>query len=252
MRLRDLSPSALRGLVVAICMKVTIMGFLALRGVDFALRQYVAGAAFAPRLEGQPDTALMMTCLLPQLAFVFVTCDHLSSGLATQATSAMPRLGTHTRWAARRTLGLLAFSAAYVLVGNLVGAALLAAMGGGLPDGALAIFGSALPLELLASALLALLANVVALWLEPVMAMALVLGVHGGMLVFQAFLPLSSGLALAPWLPSARTVLAWHDVAGVAAGAPGMGIASSCALLAVLVLASAAVTLRSVSHCDIL
>lgn len=251
MRLRDLDPGALRGLAVAVCIKVAIIGFLALRGVDFALRQYVAGAAFAPCLEGQPDTALMVACLLPQAAVVFVTCDYLSSGLAAQATSAMPRLGTRTRWAARRTLGLLAFSAAYVLVGNLVGAALLAAMGG-LPDGALAIFGSALPLELLASALLALLANVVALWLEPVMAMALVLGVHGGVLVFQAFLPLSSGLALAPWLPSARTVLAWHDVAGVAAGAPGMGIASSCALLAVLAAASAYAALRFVSRCDIL
>lgn len=252
MRLRDLDPGALRGLTVAVCIKVAIMGFLALRGADFALSQYVEGAAFAPRLEGQPDMALMVACLLPQAAFVFVTCDYLPSGLAVQAASAMPRLGTRMRWAARRALGLLAFSAAYVLVGNLVGAAILAVMGGGLSDGALAIFGSALPLELLASALLALLANIVALWLEPVMAMALVLGIHGGMLVFQAFLPLSSGLALAPWLPSARTVLAWHDVAGVAAGAPGMGIASSCALLAVLVAASAYAALRSVSRCDIL
>lgn len=241
----------LRGLAVAVGIKVAVVGYLALSGTDYALRQYVLGAAFAPRFDGQPDMMLMMACLLPQLAFVYIFCDYVPSGLLNQATSVMPRLSTRASWAARKTRGLVLVAAAYVLAGNLAGAAILAVVGGGLPAEALAVVGYSLLLELLIAALLALVSNAVALLVDPVVAAAVVSGAHGGTLVFQAFQPLSGALVAAPWLPSVRSVLAWHDVPGIALGAPGLTLGSSCALLAGLALLAAFVLVRIVSCADI-
>ena len=241
----------LKGLAVAVGVKAAAVGYLALSGPDYALHQYVLGAAFAPRLDGQPDMMLMMACLLPQLVFVYGFCDYLPSGLLDQATSVMPRLSTRASWAARRTRRLVAAVAAYVLAGNLAGVVALIVVGGGLPAGALTVVGCSLPLELMITTLLALLSNAAALLVDPVVAAAAVLGVHGGALVFHAFQPLSGALVAAPWLPSARSVLAWHDVPGVASGAPGLTLGGSCALLAALALLAAFVLVRIVSCSDI-
>lgn len=251
MRAPSISGATIRSVGAAVAVKAATIAFLVIRGSDYALHQYVAGAAFAPRLDDRPDAMLMMTCLLPQLAAAFALCDYVPTRLSCQATAVMPRLGGRHLWAARRASDLMALTLAYVLLGNLLGAALLI-LPGDLPfEGALPVILSALPLELLSCALLVLLANVVALWLEPIIAVALVLGVHGGALLTQACLPLSWATAAAPWLPSVRSVLAWHDVPGIALGAPGLTLGSSCALLAGLALLAAFVLVRIVSCADI-
>lgn len=251
MKALSISGATIQSVGAAVAVKTATLAFLVIRGSDYALHQYVAGAAFAPRLDGLPDAMLMMVCLLPQLAAVFALCDYVPMCLSCQATSVMPRLAGRRLWAARMASDLMALTLAYVLLGNLLGLAVLV-LPGDLPlEEALPVIASALLLELLSSALLVLLTNVTALWLEPIIAVALVPGVHGGVLLTQACLPLSWATAAAPWLPSARSVLAWHDVPGVASGAPGLTLGGSCALLAALALLAAFVLVRIVSCSDI-
>ena len=252
MRAPSISDAAVRAVGAAVAVKTATLAFLVIRGSGYALHQYVAGSAFAPRLEGQPDAMLMMACLLPRAAFVFALCDYVPACLSRQATSVMPRLAGRRIWAARRALDLMTLTIAYVLLGNLLGLAALA-LPGELPlEETLPVIASALPLELFSCALLVLLANVTALWLEPIIAAALVLGAHGGVLLTQACLPLSWATAVAPWLPSVRGVLAWHDAPGVASGVSGMSLASSCVLLAALAAVAAFALMRSVVRCDVL
>lgn len=242
----DVRRETLGALAAAIAAKALVVWWLAQSGADFALGQYVAGAAFVPQLEGRPDAMLMLACLLPQAIFVFLACDFVPAGLTTQASCAMPRLGTRTAWTARRTLTLAALCLDYVLAGNAAAALVLAlADAGGLPAGALSTFAASLPLELLASLILTLLANLAALWIDAVVSAALVLGVHAAALMGLAYAPLAAAVPVVPWLPSARAVLAWHDAAG-------MDVAGSCALLAVLGLLAALALARSVARCDIL
>lgn len=242
----DVRRETLGALAAAIAAKALVVWWLAQSGADFALRQYVAGAAFAPQLEGRPDAMLMLVCLLPQAVFAFLTCDFVPVALTAQASCAMPRLGTRMAWTARRTLALAVLCLDYVLAGNVAAALVLVlANAGGLPAGALSTFAASLPLELLGSLLLALLANLAALWLDAVVSAALVLGIHAATLMGLAHAPLAAAVPVVPWLPSARTVLAWHDAAG-------MDAAGSCALLAVLGLLVALALSRSVARCDIL
>lgn len=230
----DVRRETLGALAAAIAAKALVVWWLAQSGADFALGQYVAGAAFVPQLEGRPDAMLMLAC------------DFVPAGLTTQASCAMPRLGTRTAWTARRTLTLAALCLDYVLAGNAAAALVLALTdAGGLPAGALSTFAASLPLELLASLILTLLANLAALWIDAVVSAALVLGVHAAALMGLAYAPLAAAVPVVPWLPSARAVLAWHDAAG-------MDVAGSCALLAVLGLLAALALARSVARCDIL
>lgn len=252
MRVPSIPGAAIRAVGAAVAVKTATLAFLVTRGSDYALRQCVAGAAFAPRVEGQPDVMLMMVCLLPQMALVFALCDYVPTCLSRQAASVMPRLVRRCLWAARRASDLMLLVLAYALLGNLLGLTVLA-LPGDLPlEEALPVIAPALMLELLSCALLVLLANAAALWLEPVIAVALVLGIHGGTLVSQAYLPLPWAIAVAPWLPPVRGVLAWHDVPGIAFGAPGVSPASSCAVLAALVAVAAFALIRSVVRCDVL
>lgn len=241
----DVRRETLATLGIAVAIKALAVWWLCQSGVDFALRQYVVGGAFAPQLEGQPDAMLMLACLLPQAAFVFLTCDFVPTSLIARASCAMPRLGTRAAWARRRSLALGTLCLAYVLVGNAAAALALTLAGADLSSTVLPVLAASAPLELVASLLLALLANLVALWLDAVVAFALVLGVHAATLVTLAYLQLSVAVAAAPWLPSARMVPAWHEVAG-------MGVVGSCALLAALVLLAVMALVRSVARCDIL
>lgn len=252
MRAPNIPGVEVRAVGVAVVIKTATVAFLALRGSDYALHQYVAGFAFVPRLEGQPDTMLMMTCLLPTAVLAFAFCGYVPADLTLQAASVMPRLGKRRFWALRRTLGLVVSTAVYVLLGGFLEVVIFIAPGGLQPGEVLPVALAALLLELLSCIVLVLLTNAAALWLEPVVAAALVLGAHGGTLVAQAHLPLSWGAAAAPWLPSVRGVLAWHDAPDVVVGVSGMSLASSCALLSALAFLAGLALVRSVTRCDIL
>lgn len=102
---------------------------------------------------------------------------------------------------------------------------------------------------------LVLAVNCLAIKLEPVVAFAVVEGVYVAGLVGLAYLPREAAMAVAPWLPFAQGVLAWHDCSGwtsaFSLGVPGFSVVASLAYLGACVALAAVVALRLVRARDI-
>ncbi|MFR3999177.1 MAG: hypothetical protein ACLTZW_09555, partial [Paratractidigestivibacter faecalis] len=102
---------------------------------------------------------------------------------------------------------------------------------------------------------LALAVNCLAIKLEPVVAFAVVEGIYVAGVVGLAYLPREAAMAVAPWLPFAQGVLAWHDCSGwtsaFSLGVPGFSVVASLAYLGACVALAAVVALRLVRARDI-
>ena len=255
---------------VCACMgAAAIVAFLLSRGNPaYALARLHAGAIFLPNDLGI-DLFGTVGALLPPLALAWLLAGFLTADLA-HAPLLWPRLSiggvlfradkmgqvcgartprrcnARTRWALIRTGQLALLSGAYgALAPTVAAAACLPGSGDALEDVAAAL-AQALPFSVIASVLLVLLVNLLALRLDAVIAWAAVAVTHATSLVACVFLPESAVAALTPWLPSAAATAAFH-AAPIGASAP-----LSLSYLLLLVLLAGALVVREARRLDVL
>ena len=168
----------------------------------------------------------------------------------------LPRVGSRGVWLASKLVHLALLSAAFSLLGQLANGAvqLVWGCGANMPE-LIGVVARCAALGFPLTLCLVLAVNCLAIKLEPVVAFAVVEGVYVAGLVGLAYLPREAAMAVAPWLPFAQGVLAWHDCSGwtsaFSLGVPGFSVVASLAYLGACVALAAVVALRLVRARDI-
>lgn len=159
-------------------------------------------------------------------------------------------------WLASKLVHLALLSAAFSLLSQLANGAvqLVWGCGANMPE-LIGVVARCAALGFPLMLCLALAVNCLAIKLEPVVAFAVVEGIYVAGVVGLAYLPREAAMAVAPWLPFAQGVLAWHDCSGwtsaFSLGVPGFSVVASLAYLGACVALAAVVALRLVRARDI-
>ena len=240
---------------VALCVLASLVATLCMRGygAQAALYEFVGGGLLVPSLSGsRPNIMVLIAWFAPQAAFCFLFSDVLAGGLGSDAAAVLPRVGSRGVWLVHLAL----LSAAFSLLGQLANGAVLFVCGcpASVPE-PIGVVACCAALGFPLTLCLVLAVNCLAIKLEPVVAFAVVEGVYVAGLVGLAYLPREAAMAVAPWLPFAQGVLAWHDCSGwtsaFSLGVPGFSVVASLAYLGACVALAAVVALRLVRARDI-
>ena len=244
---------------VALCVLASLVATLCMGGygAQTALYEFVGGGLLVPSLSGsRPNIMVLIAWFAPQAAFCFLFSDVLAGGLGSDAATVLPRVGSRRVWLASKLVHLTLLSAAFSLLGQLANGAvqLVWGCGANMPE-LIGVVARCAALGFPLTLCLVLAVNCLAIKLEPVVAFAVVEGVYVAGLVGLAYLPREAAMAVAPWLPFAQGVLAWHDCSGWSSafslGVPGFSVVASLAYLDACVALAAVVALRLVRARDI-
>lgn len=244
-------------LATCVIVRVAIVCVMGLGyGSSYALMHFVAGAEIVPASGGGPSLVGLVASLAPTALFVYLFSDYLRSGLEDEASLVLSRSVTRARWSLVKLEQIVSFSLVYALAGDLLSCLGLLALQPDLALGWLA--GTALgagALDGLLLCALLVIVNTASLHVDTVVAYAVTAGSHVGALAALAFAPFEVGSLLAPWLPSAQGVLAWHDCSawgpGLPSGAKGFGVGGSVVYLFVLTAIAACLAVLSVRRHDV-
>ena len=240
---------------VALCVLASLVATLCMGGygAQTALYEFVGGGLLVPSLSGsRPNIMVLIAWFAPQAAFCFLFSDVLAGGLGSDAATVLPRVGSR-RYGWRAWLVHLYASYAPLPASLRTARSSSSGVWG---KHAISI-GVVARRRIAARSRRALCAcgQLPAIKLEPVVAFAVVEGVYVAGLVGLAYLPRESAMAVAPWLPFAQGVLAWHDCSGwtsaFSLGVPGFSVVASLAYLGACVALAAVVALRLVRARDI-
>lgn len=218
---------AIRIALVSVASAVLTLAMLP-GGAEKAAHYLILGGSFVPKDGAVPHVLTMTLAMIVPAACTFAFSDQLDDARARRGLCAY-RHPSRLVWARGACIGAAARSLVSALFAYAVAAALLFLLGDGLSPGAMSQVALALPLLALQQAVLALLANALALRLGEVGGVSVILGVHLAALCGLAVAPPAVATKLAPLVPSAQAALAWH-------GAAHFSLAWSFAYLLVLLL----------------
>lgn len=199
--------SALITLVSAVLMLAMAAG-----GADKAARYLIAGGALVPKAGAAPHVFTMMTAMILPSVCTFAFSDQLVED-CTRARLTAIRVGSRMSWARKACASAALRGGFSALLGYGAGLGVLLLVGGEEMSGFPGLL-AAVVLLALQQALLAVTASAAALRLGEVEASVAVQGVHFATLCALAVSPVKWQVVLAPLLPSAQAVLAWHDALG--------------------------------------
>ena len=245
--------SVRRGPVLAALACAVLRGALAwyFRGMGQggALLLSMGGGAVVPGLIGSFEPFAMVLTIAPDLLLCYLLADFMPARLSSDATTLLPRTDSRASWAARSCGRLVLL----VCLHEAASCAVVLAMA---PQSLHALLFCALLSAALLSALV-LLVNLVALRRDAVVGFAVVVGAHVAVLLALSAAPSSLARGLAPWLPSARGVPAWHDAVCALTGLSPEAAASmrpevSLALLLLLSALALCLIARTVRRADLL
>ena len=245
--------SVRRGPVLAALACAVLRGALAwyFRGMGQgrALLLSMGGGAVVPGLIGSFEPFAMVLTIAPDLLLCYMLADFVPARLSSDAVALLPRTGSRASWA----MGACGRLVLLVCLHEGASCAVVSAVA---PQELHAL----LPCALLGAALLSALVlwvNLVALRRDAVVGFAVVVGAHVAVLLALSSAPSSLARGLAPWLPSARGVPAWHDDVCALAGlspdvAASMRPEVSLALLLLLFALALCLIARTVRRADLL
>lgn len=256
--LLPLSRGYVARLLGAVLSSVVALLYAGSFGPDAAFLEFLGGGLLVPdQLGTRPSVVFLIAWIAPLAIFDYLFSDFLSGQLDRDAAAILPRVRSRGRWTAGRLVQLAFFSTAFAVVGPLLGTVGLCAMHPGAVSAAhVGVAAASALISVPLVYLLALATNCVALRTDALVAFASLICAHVGTLVVMAYLPYELALAVAPWLPSAQGVLAWHDCSGwcslLEAGVPGFGLVPSFVYLFVCVALALVASVRLVCADDVI